>query len=137
MITNQQYLGFMQALAADQQKQNGLLLNDFEREFLASWVKSDQQVQWFTPRRNLVIDRMWMRYGGELNLPHPADRITERPKIADADPEGCQYIVKDETGQHRCNDPATCREPGRLRYCEMHGDVVRKACKGTALVKFP
>ncbi|MDR3458002.1 MAG: hypothetical protein P4N60_11190 [Verrucomicrobiae bacterium] len=128
-------LQFFQALFKDQRGANPVLLTDFERGFFASWCNSSRPSLWFTPGRRPIVDQMWARYGGEINHPHPNDLVTERPKIADADPGCCMYIVKDESRQqHRCNDPATCREPGGLDYCAAHGEHVKRAVKGIALV---
>lgn len=129
-------LQFMQCLVADQRKENGMLLTEFEQSFLASFSNSSRPSLWFTPGRRPIVDQMWARYGGDINHPHPNDLVqnASRPAIADADPDGCQYLVKDEGQQRRCNEPATCREPGRLRYCAAHGEHVKRVCKGIALV---
>ncbi|MDR3459592.1 MAG: hypothetical protein P4N60_19355 [Verrucomicrobiae bacterium] len=142
MITNEQCYLFMLKLETDQRSKNSMNLDEFETGFLASWVEAGQPTRWFSPGRIIVINRMWMRYGAELNFPHPDDRITERPSIADADPDGCQYLIKDEGRQRRCNDPAVCREVRQgsrtgLRYCEPHQRAVKQACKNIVLVKFP
>ena len=53
----------------------------------------------------------------------------ERPRMADADPAGCEYLVKLDGVYRHCNEPATCQEPGRLRYCSMHGEAAVLAMK--------
>jgi hypothetical protein len=132
MTTDFQYLGFMKRLAEDQRGKNGLILSEWEQKFLASFVQAQRQSLWFTPGRREATDRMWRRLGPELNFPHPLDTVAERPALAPADASGCEYLVRDEAGrQRRCNEPATCREPGRLRYCEAHGETVRLAMKRT------
>lgn len=129
MITDQQRLEFMRKLATDARGKNGVLLPEWENGFLASFLNSSRPSLWFTEGRRPVTDQMWMRYGADINHPHPLDRVTERPRIADADPTGCEYLVRLDGRQQRCNDPATCQEPGRLRYCAMHGEAVVLAMK--------
>lgn len=151
MITDHQLFGFMQKLAEDQRSKNALILTDWERQFLASFTASSRPTLWFTGDfdhgRRASTDRMWRRYGAELNFPHPLDavgRASSRAAIPDADPAGCEYLVKNEEGgpcsQRRCNEPAEFQEPGRLRYCRMHAENVETAMKRSgrriALIKF-
>ena len=142
LINDQQFVEFLNALAADVKSKNGVLLTAWESDFLGTFLGLPTGAFHFTEGRRAAVDRMWRRYGAEINHPHPLDEVTERPKLPDADPSGCQFIVRDEERrQRRCNEPATCREPGRLRYCELHGEEVRKAMKiagqSIALVRFP
>jgi hypothetical protein len=136
LLTDLECLQFMQALATDQRKGNGLQLETkFEYPFLSSFLMAERQTLWFTPGRKVAIDRLWRKHGPDLNFPHPNDLIRERPRIGDADPDGCEYIVRDERRQQqRCNDPATCREPGQLRYCQAHAEQVKRVCKNIALI---
>ena len=130
MITDLQYLNFLQRLLADQRGKDSLNLTPWEMDFMAGFGQSNQSLRWITDPRRRSIDAMWRRYGPELNHPHPLDTVTERPRLADADPAGCEYLVRDDGGPlRRCNEPATCQEPGRLRYCAMHGEAVVKAMK--------
>jgi len=129
VITDQQRVEFLNKLVAAVRGKNGLVLPEWENNFVASFIRF-ASARFFTDGRRVATDRIWMRYGPEINWPHPLDYVTERPAIADADPTGCEYLVRDEGGpQRRCNEPATCCEPGRLRYCAMHGDAVVKAMK--------
>lgn len=142
MITDHQRLEFMRRLASDVRGKNGLLLPEWESNFLASFLQSSRPSLWFTEGRRTVVDRMWMRFGPDIHFPHPLDTIAERPKMAPADSTGCEYLVKGEDGrQHRCNEPATCQEPRHLRYCDAHGQQVEQAMKRMgktlALIKFP
>ncbi len=84
---------------------------------------------WFTEGRRLAADRMWMKHGGELNIPHPLDAVKGPPPIADADPAGCEFLVRDEDTQRqrRCNEPAVCQEPRHLRYCQAHKEQVERS----------
>jgi hypothetical protein len=133
MTTDQQRVEFMNKLAVEVRRANGVLLSEWESEFLATWLRQPGG-RFFAPGgqpsqgRRQAADRMWMRYGPEINFPHPLDTVSEAAPIAEADPNGCQYLVREEGRQHRCNETATCREPGRLRYCDMHGEAVQKDC---------
>ena len=141
MISNPQALEFMNRLVADQRGKNSLNLTEWEERFLSGFSQAYRGWAWFTEGRIKSVDRIWRRYGPEMNFPHPLDTVHERPKMAPADSGGCEYLVRDEGRQRRCNDPATCREPGRLRYCEVHGRAVEQECKRSgikiALVKYP
>ena len=137
MITDQQFVEFLNLLAADVRGKNGIILTAWESDFVNTFCHLPNGAFHFTDPRRQAVDRMWRRYGAELNHPHPLDRVAERPAIPAADAGGCEYLVKGDDGrQHRCNEPATCREPGRLRYCEMHGAAVKRACPKIALVDF-
>ena len=142
MITDLQLCDFLKKLGANAAGKNGVLLPEWESHFLASFMEAGARVNWFTEGRRLATDRMWRRFGPEINWPHPEDRITERLRMADADPAGCEYLVRDAGGpQRRCNEPATVREPGRLRYCSMHGEAavaaMKRAGKTLRLINFP
>lgn len=115
------------------EKPDGLILSEWEGNFLASYRQSSRPSLWFTPGRRPCVDKMWMKLGGELNFPHPLDTVTERPRIAEADATGCEYLVKGETGlQQRCNEPAAWQgerrgpRPG-LRYCQNHKDALQRS----------
>ena len=141
MITNLQLSEFLKKLAADVAGKNGVLLPDWESGFLASFMEAGARVTWFTEGRRQATERMWQRFGPEINHPHPSDTVTERPRMDDADPTGCEYLVKDEGRQRRCNEPAICQEFGRLRYCQMHGDAavlaMKRSGKTLRLIRFP
>lgn len=140
MITDIQRVEFLDKLVADSRRTHGVMLTEWENDFSASFIRFPN-VKFFAPGgvpsqgRRDSVNRMWMRYGPEINWPHPMDRVSEAAPIAPADPAGCEYLVREEGRQRRCNDPATCREPGRLRYCALHGEAVAKDCK-RAGIKF-
>ena len=140
MITDLQYYKFLQKLLADQRGKNPLTLTEWEAQFTGSFSAASRQTLWLTEGRRQAVDRMWRKLGPELQFPHPLDTVHERPKLAPADPSGCEYIVKDGL-QRRCNEPAEFQEPGRLRYCKMHAEAVELAMKRAgskiALIKFP
>jgi len=140
-ITDAQYVSFLQRLGADQRGKNPLVLTEWEQQFIGAFIMSARQHQWMTEGRRKSTDKMWMRYGGELGLPHPLDTVAERPAIAPASPTGCEYLVKDDdTGrQRRCNETAVCRESRQmgkmgLRYCETHKVAVKRACPKIVLI---
>ena len=130
MITDHQYHEFLILQLADQQGKNPLLLSEWESHFLASFRASNRQSLWLTEGRRKSVDRMWMKYGGELAHPHPLDTVAAKPTPAPADPTGCEFLVRGDDGrQQRCNEPAVCREvrggrPIGLRYCQMHRDQI-------------
>jgi hypothetical protein len=139
---NKAIIEFMNLLLEDQQGKDSLNLTPWEQEFLASYNRAHRHWQWMTDPRAEAADRMWRRYGPELNHPHPLDTVSDRRKLADADPDGCEYLVKEYgTPQRRCNDPAEYQEPGRMRYCKLHAETVQEAMKRSgkriALIKFP
>lgn len=140
MMKDEQLCEFLKKLAANVALKNGVLLPEWESHFLGNFMEAGARVNWFTDGRRLATDRMWRRFGGEINWPHPSDTVTERPRMADADPTGCEYLVREDGRQRRCNEPATCQEPGRLRYCSMHGEVVvrdmKRAGKTLRLINF-
>ena len=133
MITDLQLIEFLRRLVLDQRGKNSLNLTDWEAQFLGSFSMAERQSLWltgdFNRGRRASVDRLWRRYGMQLNFPHPLDRATQRAAIPDAVPGGCQYLVKLDGPQQPCNEPATCREPGRLRYCAAHGQMVEQAHK--------
>ena len=126
MITNQQLCGFMNALAANVRGKNGLILSDWENDFLTSYLILACP-QWFTPGRRASAEKLWMRYGGEINQPHPLDAAGPVNRTSDeASPDGCEFWMKDEGRQRRCNEPAELVGRRGLRYCRMHADEVIK-----------
>lgn len=141
MITDHQRFEFMMKLAASMRDPKGILLPTWESNFVASFCQSSRRTLWFTLGRRSVTDRIWMRYGPDIGCPHPLDTVTERPKIAAADPDGCEYLVREDGRPSRCNLPAEVQEPGKLRYCRSHGEQVerdlKRAGKRIALIKFP
>ena len=142
MITDPMFIHFLERLHTSTRAKNGVLLTEWESAFLASWVnRCKQSPGWFTTGRRVALNKMWMRYGPEINWPHPMDRVSEAAPIAEASADGCEYLVREDGRQRRCNEPATCREPGKLRYCATHGQAVQQDCKRAGikfcLVKFP
>jgi hypothetical protein len=141
MITDQQRIEFLQKLGAEVRGKNGIMLTEWESQFLGSFLQCHPPAVWFTIGRRPSVDKLWMRYGAEINWPHPKDRVAERPKIPQADATGCEYLVREDGRQRRCNDPAEFQEPGRLRYCRMHAEAVerdlKRAGKNISLIKFP
>jgi hypothetical protein len=141
MINDQHLCEFLNALAVNVKRDDGVLLTEWEKSFLGSYVGLPTGAFHFTPARRQAVDRMWRKYGPDLELPHPLDRVSERPKIAEADPTGCQFLMREDGRQRRCNDPAEFVEPGRLRYCRQHGEQATADCKRAGitlrLIKFP
>ena len=134
MITDQQRCEFLDKLAVSARAADGVLLTNWESEFLASYIRQPQPA-FFSPGgapsqgRRDSVNRMWMKYGGEIGLPHPLDRVSEATPIAPADADGCEYIVRDEGRQRRCNEPAAYQRPNGFRYCENHAEAVKADVK--------
>jgi hypothetical protein len=128
-ITDLQRLEFMQKLCDDVRRENGLVLDDWEQQFLASFTSSSRPSLWFTAGRQIYTDRMWMKYGGELKHPFPADDV--RPQaLPVADAAGCEVFVRDESRrQVRCNAPATQINLKGMRYCDACAERVTKDLK--------
>jgi hypothetical protein len=141
MINDAHLTEFMDKLAADQRGKNALNLNEWESNFLATYTHLPTNGFIFTPGRRQAIDRMWRKYGEELGHRHPLEAVTERQELPQAEADGCQYIVREDSRQQPCNLPADYQEPGRLRYCKMHGEAVVKALarkgKTLRLIKYP
>lgn len=131
--TDREYGRFLFRLAADQRTTNSINISEWDGRFLHSFIASSRPSLWFTDPRRQAADRMWREHGGTLGFPHPLDTVTEAPQIPDADPDGCEYLVRGEDGrQRRCNDDAQWQgerrgaRPG-LRYCESHKVAVDRA----------
>lgn len=137
-ITDVARLDFLRLLAATIRDPKGLAVSEWEQHFLASWRQSSRPSLWFTPGRRSAVDRMWMKYGGEkeINLPHPSDRVNETAAQDKADPDGCEYYVRLEGLQRRCNDPAEFVNTRDFRYCRAHAEEVQQNGKrrGAAIV---
>jgi hypothetical protein len=126
-ITDYARLQFMQALATNVRGKNGVLLTDWESQFMASFLQSSRPALWFTLGRRGPTDLMWKRYGGEINHPHPLDTAGPVTRVSDqASPDGCEFWLKAEGRQRRCNEPAALVGRRGLRYCQMHADDVVK-----------
>lgn len=125
----------MSRLLEDQRGKNGLMLSAWENDFVASYSSAGRKNYWFTEGRRDSVDKMWRRYGGELKFPHPLDCVPQRPAVPEAAEGGCQFMVRgDDATQRRCNEPAVCREPRKLRYCQAHREQVERAVKGIIFI---
>ena len=129
MINDQQFCEFLNALAVNVKRADGLLLSEWEQLFLGNYIGLPTGAFHFTPARRQAVDRMWRKYGADLELPHPLERVSERPPMAEADPNGCEYIVREDGRQSCCNSPAEFVEPGRLRYCRLHAGAATGECQ--------
>jgi len=129
-ITDHDRLEFMRKLI-DSFRKDVANLDDFERGFTASFQNSSRPTLWFTEKRRVVTDRMWMKWGGILNHPFPSDQVVVVPnKPEEARPGCCQYLVRGDDGrQHPCNDTAVLRRGNGFRYCDQHAEQVRDQLK--------
>ena len=120
MITDSQYELFLAKLVTDQMGKNPLTISEWEQRFLSSFSQRVRRFGWITEGRRASVDRMWMRYGPELGLPHPLDTVSPRPAIAPADSDGCEYLERSPDGrQQRCNAPAEWQ--GEITHRRMVG----------------
>ncbi len=122
-----------------------LVVSDWEARFIASFLDSNRPATWFTPGRRESCDKMWMKYGHEREIGQPyvyADHAKPvKAVIPPADPTGCEYLVKLDGVQQRCNLPAEWQSPGGFRYCQGCAEIAKELCermkKNFRLVKFP
>lgn len=132
MITDLQRLEFLQALAKNIRGHNGLLLTEWESQFLGTWLQTSRPSLWFTPGRRSATDRMWQKYGAELELPFKMPAASIVTVIA-ADPNGCEYLVRPDGDNGRpqgpCNEPAEKMRANGFRYCGTHADQVERDLK--------
>jgi len=129
-ITNPERLKFMTALATDVFGPNGLLVEDWERGFVASFRASSRPSLWFIGGRLESTDKLWRKYGLEINLPFPPPLAAPQDRTIKADVDGCEFIVMDRSrwpAQHPCNEPATKVNSRGFRYCDTHGEQAQKA----------
>ena len=135
-ITDNERLEFMRFLI-DSYRSDGANLDEFEQSFTASFQQSSRPTLWFTEKRRVVTDKMWMKWGGSLNHPYPTDRVdggspstTGRLPVPPAKEGCCQYLVRGDDGVQRpCNETAVLRRGNGFRYCDQHAEQVREQLK--------
>ena len=118
-ITNVQRSDFMQRLGG-----SDVLLTNWERDFMTSFRIISCE-QWFSDGRKKSIEAMWRKYGSLINHPFPGG-TTAATAIPAADADGCEYFVKLDGVQQRCNAPAVWINKNKFRYCDAHGEAVQK-----------
>jgi hypothetical protein len=134
-ITDADRFTFMNKLAEAIRAKNGLIVEQWENDFVSNFRTSSQGTRWFSERRALWADRLRMKYGGEpeINMPHPDDNVDHQPakvQIPDADPGCCIYLVKRDSGrQTPCNEPAVWQLTNGFRYCQTCADKAIIGCK--------
>jgi hypothetical protein len=109
---------------------SGLVLSEWEDRFVLSFRQTSQPSFWFTQARRASVDRMRQKYGHEpeINMPFSAPESAPA-KASDADPDGCEYYVREEGRLRRCNERAEWMRQSGFRYCQAHADAVQKALK--------
>lgn len=129
-ITDNERLEFMRLLI-DSYRADGANLDEFEQSFTASFQQSSRPTLWFTEKRRICTDKMWMKFGGVINHPFPTDQVVPvRPKPEDAKSGCCQYLVRGDDGVQRpCNETAVLRRGNGFRYCDQHAEQVREQLK--------
>jgi len=134
-ITDLERLGFMQKLDVAERADDGIEVDEWEKNFLNSFRHSARPTLWFTHGRRAATDRMWMKLGALIGQPYPTDdvRLSSRPAPAAlpvAEPDGCMYFVKDDSQRLvRCNAPATKENRAGFRYCDDHAHMAVRAMK--------
>lgn len=125
-ITDQERSDFLRKLDGSE-----LLVSDWEAQFIESFLRESNPAHWFTPGRRVSADKMRMKYGNEpeIKMPFFSERVAA-PVFEDADPIGCQFMVRDEDRRQRpCNDVATWQRLNGFRYCESHAEAVKSDLK--------
>ncbi len=107
-ITDLDRAKFMELLLESARGEHGVLPTDWESAFLASYTHTQQYWRWFTPGRRQGTDNLWRKYGPEINHPFPgAAAVTaKQPFAIAAVAGGCEFFVKLDGRQQRCNEPA-------------------------------
>jgi hypothetical protein len=124
---------FLEKLVAASRGVNGLLLCEFEVEFLASFQRYNQYHTFFNAgsggRRN-ATDHMWRKFGSEpeIKMPFPLAE-SSKPKLDQADPNCCEFLVRESGVQRPCNEPGEKVNRNGFIYCRMHVDLVLKNLK--------
>jgi hypothetical protein len=123
-LDRMKFLGLL--LANQRDERNGLILGEWEQNFLNSYAMAERQTLWFTDGRRQAVDRMWQKFGGEkeINFPHPLDTVAV-PEVK-ADVDGCQFFVRVDGRQQPCNEPAEWENRSGFRYCAPHNEQVQK-----------
>src|SRR5690242_13902067 len=94
-ITDLELYAFLQALLADQRGDNPAILTGWEKDFLNDYSYAERQSIWLTDGRRRAVDRMWRKYGGLINLPHPVDAVPEPKAVGPVSHDTCEVWVKD------------------------------------------
>ena len=106
-----------------------LNLSDWESSFLNSWKAASRQIIWFTDPRRVATDKMWRQFGSlpEIGMPFPV-ALSVPPGVPRADPECCDYLVRDGGNTVRCNEPALWRRrKNDFHYCQTHAEKARES----------
>jgi len=125
-ITDQERCVFLRKLDGSE-----LLVSDWESRFIESFLRAANPTLWFTPGRRVSADKMRMKYGREpeIKMPFFSDPVAA-PFVPEADPTGCQFMVRDEDRRQRpCNAPAAWQRLNGFPYCESHAEAVRSDLK--------
>ena len=130
-ITDFDRAKFLEKLVQSSRATDGVMLTEWELEFIGSYQQYAQYHRFFTEGRRAATDRMWMKHGSMLDLPHPTDLAgpVKRPEDQAA-PDGCEFWIREDglrgSRPHRCNEPALFMGRRGLRYCQAHADEVRE-----------
>lgn len=126
-LNNQDRRAFM--LALFEAAKTVVHLDDWQTQFVAS-CRADGRSTWFSDRRIVHTDRLWVEFGQLIGHPMPDPpasfvNVTARQiQCPEADPGCCQFKVThpDDRGrQIPCNAPAAWQRRNGFRYCDAHG----------------
>jgi hypothetical protein len=101
-----------------------LLVTEWEARFIASFFQSGC-LNWFTPGRRSVADKLRLKYGGEPEIKMPFALKNPAANLPAADPAGCQFLLRGDGSQKPCNEPANRQTRQGFRYCDTHAEQVQ------------
>ena len=135
-ITDQERSAFLRKLDG-----SDLNISDWEGGFIETFLGCYRDWQFWTPGRRESTDKMRMKYGAEpeIKMPFPLAETTASP-VPPADAAGCEFMVRAEGRQQRCNAPAAKMRQNGFRYCADHAEAVQRDVKkrtGRTMMLFP
>ena len=121
---------FLRKLISAFRAPNGLILSEWEKNFIGGFSRASRQSLWFTEPRRVSTDKMRMKYGGEPEIKMPFPPAESHPaSVPEADADGCQFLTRADGLQTPCNLPAVWRRQNGFRYCQDHADAVLRDLK--------
>jgi len=129
-ISDHDRMLFMSKLAGNVRLPNGLMVTPWESNFIASFARDSRPSLWFTEPRRVAADKMRMKYGSEAEIAMPYPPAESSPaKLPEADPDGCQFITREDGLPRPCNAPAEQMRQNGFRYCSDHAEAVQRDLK--------
>lgn len=126
-ITDYEREQFLRKLDKTARLANGLIISTWEWNFISSYFRSSRPSLWFTPPRRVATDKMRMKYGTEPEIAMPYPPAPAAPaRLPEADPHGCQFLVREDGRQQPCNAPAEKMRQNGFRYCAAHAEAIQR-----------